>query len=117
MGVEPDRLARRHTALADAAYKNGMFTNGLSTIMADELHSYEEGINSNSEAMYLGWGDPEGGRAADDHGGRLPRIIQPNAAGHLHFKTNWFSGAEAVQRRALGVAARPVRPGPAPGAC
>ncbi|HET9159510.1 MAG TPA: LamG-like jellyroll fold domain-containing protein, partial [Caulobacteraceae bacterium] len=59
MGVEPDRIRTSHMKLADAAYKNGMFTNGLSTIATDELHSYEEGINSNSEAMYINWGDPK----------------------------------------------------------
>jgi hypothetical protein len=94
MGVEPDRLRASHTALADAAYKNGMFTNGLSTIMADELHSYEEGINSNSEAMYIGWGDPKVVERLMTTVAALPRIITPNAAGHLHFRTNWFSGTK-----------------------
>ena len=32
MGVEPDSIRASHTRLADAAYKNGMFTDGLSTI-------------------------------------------------------------------------------------
>ncbi|HEY0436310.1 MAG TPA: LamG domain-containing protein, partial [Phenylobacterium sp.] len=94
MGVEPDRIRASHTALADAAYRNGMFTNGLSTIMADELHSYEEGINANSEAMYLGWGDPKVVERLMTTVAALPCIVQPNAAGHLHFKTNWFSGAK-----------------------
>jgi hypothetical protein len=71
-----------------------MFTNGLSTIMADELHSYEEGINSNSEAMYIGWGDPKVVERLMTTVAALPRIITPNAAGHLHFRTNWFSGTK-----------------------
>lgn len=94
MGVAPDRIRASHTALADAAYKNGMFTAGLSTIMADELHSYEEGINSNSEAMYIGWGDPKVVERLMSTVAAYGRIIQPNAAGHLHFKTNWFSGSK-----------------------
>ena len=94
MGVAPDRLRASHTALADSAYKNGMFTNGLSTIMADELHSYEEGINSNAEAMYIGWGDPKVVERLMTTVAALPRIIAPNTAGHLHFKTNWFSGSK-----------------------
>jgi hypothetical protein len=94
MGVEPDRLRASHTALADSAYKNGMFTNGLSTIVTDELHSYEEGINSNSEAMYIGWGDPKVVERLMTTVAAYDRIIQPNAAGHLHFKTAWFSGAK-----------------------
>ncbi|MFL5296794.1 MAG: LamG-like jellyroll fold domain-containing protein [Phenylobacterium sp.] len=94
MGVEPDRLRASHTALADAAYRNGMFTAGLSTIATDELHSYEEGINSNSEAMYLGWGDPKVVERLMTTVAAYDRIIQPNAAGHLHFKTSWFSGSK-----------------------
>ena len=94
MGVEPDRLRASHTALADAAYKNGMFTNGLATIATDELHSYEDGINSNSEAMYIGWGDPKVVERLMTTVAAYDRIIQTNAAGHLHFKTSWFSGSK-----------------------
>lgn len=94
MGVEPDRLRASHTALADAAYKNGMFTDGLATIATDELHSYEDGINSNSEAMYIGWGDPKVVERLMTTVAALPRLIQPNAAGHLHFRTSWFSGSK-----------------------
>jgi hypothetical protein len=94
MGVEPDRIRASHIALADAAYKNGMFTDGLATIATDELHSYEDGINSNSEAMYIGWGDPKVVERLMTTVAALPRIVQPNAAGHLHFRTSWFSGAK-----------------------
>ena len=93
MGVEPDRIRASQMKLADAAYKNGMFTGGLSTIVTDELHSYEEGINSNSEAMYLGWGDPKVVERLMTTVAAYSRIIQPNRAGHLHFVTNWYSGA------------------------
>ena len=98
MGEEPDRIRASHTALADAAYKNGMFTDGLSTIATDELHSYEEGINSNSEAMYLGWGDPKVVERLMTTVAAYNRIIQPNAAGHLHFKTSWFSGSRSTAK-------------------
>jgi hypothetical protein len=94
MGVEPDRIRASHIALADAAYKNGMFTEGLATIATDELHSYEDGINSNSEAMYIGWGDPKVVERLMTTVAALPRLIQPNAAGHLHFRTSWFSGSK-----------------------
>jgi len=94
MGEEPDRIRASHTALADAAYRNGMFTNGLATIATDELHSYEDGINSNSEAMYIGWGDPKVVERLMTTVAAYARIIQPNAAGHLHFKTSWFSGSK-----------------------
>ncbi len=94
MGVEPDKIRTSHTALADAAYKDHMFTDGLATIATDELHSYEDGINSNSEAMYIGWGDPKVVERLMTTVAAYDRIIQPNAAGHLHFKTSWFSGSK-----------------------
>ncbi|MEG0192348.1 MAG: LamG-like jellyroll fold domain-containing protein [Stenotrophomonas sp.] len=93
MGVQPDRLNASLTALSDAVYRNGMFSNGLSTIETDELHAYEEGINTNSAMLYLNWGDPltlerlmETVKAFDE------RIILRNPHGHLLFSSNWFGG-------------------------
>jgi hypothetical protein len=94
MGVEPDKIRASHMRLADAAYKNGMFTDGLSTIVTDELHSYEEGINSNSESLYINWGDPKVVERLMTTVAAYPRIIQVNPAGHLHFVTSWYSGAK-----------------------
>jgi hypothetical protein len=93
MGVDPDKVKDSLNRLADAAYKNGMFTDGLSTIVTDELHAYEEGINTNSEAMYLDYGDPLAVERLFTTVKALPRIIDKNAAGHMHFNTNWYSGA------------------------
>lgn len=93
MGVRPDRLNASLTALSDAVYRNGMFSNGLSTIETDELHAYEEGINTNSAMLYLNWGDPltverlmETVKAFEE------KIILPNPQGHLLFSSNWFGG-------------------------
>ncbi|ENZ80798.1 hypothetical protein OR37_03232 [Caulobacter vibrioides OR37] len=93
MGVQPDKLTASHDRLADAAYKNGMFTNGLSTIVTDELHAYEDGINSNSEAMYIHYGEPKAVERLFTTVKALPRIIDKNPAGHIHFNTNWYNGA------------------------
>jgi hypothetical protein len=92
MGVEPDKLTTSHDRLADAAYKNGMFTDGLSTIVTDELHAYEEGINSNSEAMYIHYGEPKAVERLFTTVKALPRVIDKNPAGHMHFNTNWYNG-------------------------
>lgn len=97
MGVEPDRIAASHGRLADAVYRNGMFTDGLSTIATDELHSYEEGINSNAEALYLGWGDPKAIERLMTTVAAYPRIIQTNPAGHLHFVSSWYSGSKVYR--------------------
>jgi hypothetical protein len=93
MGVEPDKITRSLNRLTDAVYRNGMFTNGLSTIVTDELHAYEEGINSNSEAMYVEYGDPLAVERLFTTVKALPRVIERNPAGHVHFNTNWYSGA------------------------
>lgn len=92
MGVDEEKINRSITALADAAYKNGMFTHGLNTIETDELHTYEEGINTNSAMLYINWGDPltlerlmETVRAYD-------RIIMRNPQGNMLFASNWYGG-------------------------
>lgn len=97
MGVDVDKITRSHDALADAIYKNGMFTNGLATIATDELHAYEDGINSNAEAMYLHWGNPKQVERLMTTVAALKRIIMPNPAGHLHFASNWYSGSHVYR--------------------
>jgi hypothetical protein len=74
-----------------------MFTNGLATIMTDELHAYEEGINTNSEAMYLNYGNPKVVERLMTTVAAYDRIITVNAAGHLHFNTNWYSGSDSYR--------------------
>lgn len=97
MGVDAEKVRVSQMRVADAVYKNGMFTNGLSTIMTDELHAYEEGINTNSEAMYLNYGDPKVVERLMTTVAAYNRIITVNPAGHLHFNTNWYSGADSYR--------------------
>ena len=92
MGVQPDKLTASHDRLADAAHRNGMFTDGLSTIVTDELHAYEEGVNSDAEAMYIHYGEPKAVERMFATVRALPRVIDRNPAGHVHFNTNWYSG-------------------------
>ncbi|WP_231583399.1 LamG domain-containing protein [Luteimonas sp. FCS-9] len=98
MGVLPDKLNASLTALADAAYANGMFAGGLSTIETDELHAYEEGINTNSAMALLNWGDPltmtrlmETVRDLDE------KIVLRNPQGHRLFSSNWFGGRKVYR--------------------
>ncbi len=97
MGVDTEKLRDSQMRVADAIYRNGMFTNGLSTIMTDELHTYEEGINTNSEAMYLNYGDPKVVERLMTTVAAYNRVISVNPAGHLHFNTNWYSGADSYR--------------------
>ena len=74
------------------AYRNGMFTNGLGTIETDELHAYEEGINTNSALLLLNWGQPWAVERLMETVNALHTIIKPNPQGHWLFSSNWFSG-------------------------
>ncbi|ALL15303.1 hypothetical protein AQ619_10570 [Caulobacter henricii] len=92
MGVEPDKIRSSLNCLADAAHRNGMFTDGLPTITTDELHVYEEGINSDAESLYLNYGDPLAVERMMTTVRGLQRVVETNPAGHLHFNSNWFGG-------------------------
>ncbi|WP_010367032.1 LamG-like jellyroll fold domain-containing protein [Xanthomonas vasicola] len=97
MGVDPDILNASMLALSEANYRNGMFTNGLSTIETDELHSYEEGININSALLYLNWGDPCTVERLMETVKAFDTIIQVNPQGHLLFASNWFGGRKVYR--------------------
>lgn len=98
MGVDPDKIRDSLNALCEAAYKNDMFTGGLATLVTDELHSYEDGINSNSEAFYLDWGEPlVAERLMQTAKDLTDRIILPNPSGHMHFASNWFGGPKVYR--------------------
>ncbi|WP_369062092.1 LamG-like jellyroll fold domain-containing protein [Caulobacter sp. 73W] len=92
MGYKPDKLRASLNALADAVYKNDMITGGLGTIATDELHAYEEGLNSDAAALYLNWGDPVRVERLMDTSRALRSIVTRNGAGHLHFNSNWYGG-------------------------
>jgi len=98
MGVEPDKVNASLRALSDAVYKNGMRVNGLGYITTDELHAYEEGLNSDAERLYLNWGEPKAvERLMATVKALHDRIILPNPAGHLHFASNWYGGRKVYR--------------------
>jgi hypothetical protein len=97
MGIEPDRINASLRALTEAVYRNGMMTGGLGTIATDELHAYEEGMNADAARLYLNWGEPRSLERLMATTRALNRVVLPNAAGHLHFASNWY-GADAMYR-------------------
>lgn len=97
MGVQPDKISASVRALSDAAYKNGMVVNGLGYITTDELHAYEEGLNSDAERLYLNWGEPRAIERLMATARALSSVILKNPAGHLHFASNWY-GARKMYR-------------------
>jgi len=97
MGVEPDKINASLKALSDAVYKNGMRVNGLGYITTDELHAYEEGLNTDAERLYLNWGEPKSIERLMATVKALTGIVTINPAGHMHFSSNWYGG-RAVYR-------------------
>ena len=58
MGADPAKLSASAHLLLEAIYKNGMFTNGICTIQADDLHSFEEGTTALGQNLILNYGSP-----------------------------------------------------------
>ena len=98
MGVEPDKINASLKALDDASYKNGMHVDGLAYVTLDELHAYEEGLNSDAERLYLNWGEPKAVENLMATTKALSeKIILRNPAGHMHFATNWYGGRKVYR--------------------
>ncbi len=92
MGGDPAKVRRSLDRHMDAFYEQGMFTNGLSTIQADELHSYEEGIQVLGQSLLLDFGNPKELERAMATAAALESITGVNQAGHRHIRSAYFSG-------------------------
>ena len=97
MGCNPDKLKQSDHALLEAAFKNGMFTNGLPTIQTDELHSYEEGINCLGQNLILDFGNPQQIERAMATARGVESLTAINAAGHRHIRTSYYSGTRMAK--------------------
>jgi len=104
MGCEPDKLRVSLHALLEAAFGNGMFTDGLPTIQADELHSNEEGINCLNANLILEYGSPRQLERAMVTQRGVAGITGINAAGHRHFRTSYYSGTKMATEDPWGYA-------------
>lgn len=93
MGCEPEKITGSVLREMDAFYANGMFTNGLSTIQTDELHTYEEGIQVLPQAMLVDYANPKHVERMMETAKALERITGVNAAGHRHIRSSYFSGS------------------------
>ena len=97
MGDEPDKIKKSLDALTGAVDANGMITNGLGTILTDQLHSYEEGINARAEDAYLANGDPKIIERLMDTARGYALITGPVGAGHTHILSSLFSGTDVLR--------------------
>ena len=92
MGLMPDRFRSSQARLLEAIYDQGMLTDGVSTIMTDGLHTYEEGVNSLDQMNILEPGNPKyAERLMQTAKTYHERFFQVNAAGHTHLVSDFFS--------------------------
>ncbi len=92
MGAEPDKYRESLLSLLDAYYDQGLFTDGLSTIVTDELHTYEEGINVLPQAMLVDYGNPETVERLMETASAYDRITGINDHGKRQIKSIFFGG-------------------------
>jgi hypothetical protein len=102
MGATPDKIRKSLLKTMDAMYDQHMFTNGLATIQADELHSYEDGLNVLGQSMMIDFGSPKQIERAMETARRLEWLTGVNAAGHRHIKSAYFSGAKMSEEGVWG---------------
>jgi hypothetical protein len=102
MGGEPERVKESLLREMEAFYAQGMFTNGLSTIQTDELHSYEEGIQVLGQSLLLDYGDPKQLERAMETSRALVNLTGVNRAGHRHVRSSYFSGSRVATEEPWG---------------
>ena len=94
MGCEPEKIKDSVLREMEAFYNNGMFTNGLSTIQTDELHTYEEGIQVLPQVMLLDYANPKEVERLMATAKALERVTGVNKAGHRHIRSTYYSGTK-----------------------
>src|SRR5262249_12916939 len=102
MGCDPEKLKESLKREMDAFYREGMFTNGLPTIQADELHSYEEGIQVLGQSLLLDYGDPKQLERAMETARSVIKLTAINSAGHRHFRTSYYNGLKIAEEETWG---------------
>src|SRR6185436_19947737 len=78
------------------------FTNGLPTIQADELHSYEEGIQVLGQSLLLDYGDPKQLERAMETSRGLIQLTGVNSAGHRHIRSSCYNGKKLAEDEPWG---------------
>lgn len=94
MGDEPEVLKRSLERTLDATFANGMWQNGLARAQYDELHSYEDGINTLGQAMQIDYGSPKQLERAMETAKRLEWLTGYNSAGQRQIRSSYYSGTK-----------------------
>jgi hypothetical protein len=104
MGDHPKKFARSLAMELDACYRQGMLVNGLPAIQADELHSYEEGINCLGQNLIVNYGSPRMLERAMETARGFEWLTGVNAAGHRHIMSSYYNGLKMATDSVWGYA-------------
>ena len=98
LGVLPEKFSESLHRFMEAVYAEGTLTGGMSTIMTDGLHTYEEGTNTVVQINTVEYGNPlqverlmESARSVRDH------LLGTTPNGHLHFRSDYFSATKIAE--------------------
>jgi len=95
MGSTPDKLKVSLERGLDAMYANGMWENGLARAQYDELHSYEDGINTLGQALQIDYGSPKQlERAMVTAKREAEWLTGYNSAGQRQIRSAYYSGTK-----------------------
>ena len=94
MGANPEKLRVSLDRALDATFANGMWANGLARAQFDELHSYEDGINTLGQAMMMNFGSPKQLERAMETSKRLEWLTGINVAGQRQVRSSYYSGTK-----------------------
>ncbi len=107
MGVNPDKIGAALKLEINACYRQGMFTNGLCSIQADELHGYEEGINCLGQNLILNYGSPKMIERAMETSRGIAWLSAINPAGNRLFQSCYYNGVKMATDSVWGYTKMP----------
>jgi hypothetical protein len=94
MGVDPEKLRISLERALNSTFANDMWENGLARAQYDELHSYEDGINTLGQAMLIDYGSPRQIERAMATAKRLEWLTAYNSAGQRQIQSSYYSGTK-----------------------
>jgi hypothetical protein len=102
MGSTPDKVKASLNRGLEATFNNGMWENGLARAQYDELHSYEDGLNTLSQSMFLDYGSPKQLERAMQTSKRLEWLTGYNSAGQRQIRSSYYSGTKIAENGVWG---------------
>ena len=98
-GCIPEKATLSLKKLLDAAYDQGLLTEGMSTIQTDGLHTYEEGTNTICQVNLLEQGNPQQmERMMEAAKSVRDKLLGVNKEGHTHFRSDYFSATRIADQ-------------------